>query len=58
MHFSTEQMRNRLQPLGTADIVMMGLDEQFFNKEFIHSCIDELDGLVIRSSLGHPVTNL
>lgn len=47
-----QQMRNNLQPGGTAPIVGLYLHNRFFNKEFIDQCIDELEKVALRAQLG------
>lgn len=54
----TDRMRAVLQPGGTAPVVCLRLNDRFFDKDFIHGCIDELDKMPIRAALGEPPTNL
>lgn len=54
----TDRMRHHLQPGGTAPVVCLRLHDRYFDKEFVHKCIDELDKMPIRAVLGEPPTNL
>lgn len=55
----TERMRHYLQPKGTAPIVQLHLAEYgMFNHDFISGCIDELEKMPMRATIGEPPTKL
>jgi hypothetical protein len=54
-----ERLRNQLQPKGTAPIVQLFIAKYgFFNKDFVHECIDELDRMHLRVACGDKPTAL
>lgn len=53
-----EQLRNSLQPQGTAPIISLQLRDRFFHLDFVQKCIDELEKMPLRAQLGEPPTNL
>jgi hypothetical protein len=56
-----EQLRNNLQPQGTADIVLLkprhssGIE---LSADFVNKCITELERIPLLASLGQPPSNL
>ena len=56
-----EQLRNNLQPQGTADIVLLkprhssGIE---LSADFVNKCIDELTQVTLRVHLGDDPSNL
>lgn len=51
-----DQMRNVLQPRGTAQIVRLAFDggtgAAYFKKEFVHACIDLLEKKCVLAAAG------
>lgn len=48
-----QQLREQLQPRGTAPLVQLHLDNQgIYNFDFISKCIDELEKMPVRAALG------
>jgi len=53
-----DRMRASFVPQGTARIVALHLNERFFDSSFIEQCIQELEKLPVRATLGEPPTAL
>ena len=54
-----QQLRAQLQPLGTAPLVQLRLDNQgIYDYDFISKCIDELEKMRVRTALGDTPSNL
>lgn len=54
-----QNMKDALQPGGTSPIVRLFLrDSSYFNKDFIDSCIEELERLPVLITLGEKMTPL
>lgn len=54
-----ERLRNQLQPRGTAPIVQLFIAKYgYFDKDFVHECIDELEKIPMRVACGDKPTVL
>jgi hypothetical protein len=54
-------LRNRLQPMGTAPVVLLRPIHSVgiaMHVDFVQKCIDELERMPMRVELGQPPTNL
>ena len=63
MSDATEYLKRCLQPGGTADIVPIGWHcstsrSAFYDRAFVHSCVDEIDKVTVRAMLGETPTPL
>lgn len=54
----TELMRERLHPLGTANISRLQMDNAYVNYDFVLACIEELDRMPLYAALGEKPSNL
>ena len=53
-----EDLRNRLQPGGTLNVVNLQIRERYFDKEFVDACINQIQKLNIKLMLGGKINAL